>query len=119
MKAVKYIPTVAKGESKQFEGHIMLRPPTFDERWSYLEESQLKFNEEGEADIGINQLGALRRLVRFSEKHYEEVKLKNLDTKTTYKTFEDLVSDPMCDKILFEVAGVMTKGISPSPNSRP
>jgi len=111
---------------QQFEGHIMLRPPEFDECMEYLEQSGVDLVEEEEKDkkkkeskddkieVAKKNMKQLRAMVRISAPHYKEVKLKNRETQTEYKSFHDLSVDPECRNLLAVVGGMVVRGFGPS-----
>ena len=109
---VVFIPSQCKGKDATFKGSVTLRMPSFDERYQYLEEINLKVNSDGEADLGsMNQIGMIRKMVRFSKDHYSKVELKRVEDGKEFKSFDEMAFDPSCDAILSEVAGQLINGL--------
>ena len=111
---IEIIPSVCEGPDAAFSGSIKITKPNFDEHWTYIEGAGFK-GVEDDVDV-MDNLGALRKLVNFSEKHYKAVNLKHKDG-SEYKSFADLKADDDAWPILFEVAARMLKGSRPSKNS--
>lgn len=112
---VTVVPDVCKGKDAQFEGEIKIATPSFDQRWQYIEDAGIELDEKGQVNMSAGNISALRKMVKATEKHYKEVKIVGKDG-VSYKSFSDLAQDPVCDSILFEIAGLFLKGIRPSPN---
>lgn len=112
MKSVKYIPEACKGEKPEFSGEVVVRPPSFDEKYEYLETSGLDLDDSGNVHMpsGMGKIKLMRNLVKLSQKNYVSVSLKNNATGEEYKSFEDLSSDPDCHNIMVEVASQMLNG---------
>ena len=116
--AVKLIPSacVSKGKAKaQFDGFLMMRQVTFDEKYQYLEDFTTE-GEEGEEPSRKDQIKRLRSMVSSSKAHYEEVKLTRLKDEKRFASFEDLSLDPGCHEILIEVATQMLGGFEVGEN---
>lgn len=99
---VLFTPSVCSGERKTFTGALVLRVPTFDERYQYMEECGVV----GET-VGI---GAIRKAVKLSAPHYVKVDLKRDEDGKVFSSFEDLAMDSGCDSILIEVSTKILNG---------
>jgi len=108
--AIKYVPTQCRGENAIFEGSLTIKAPTFNERYTYIEESNFKYDADGEISGGMDQLPAIRKMVGASEKHYAKVEIKNKETSQAYKSFADMSIDSACDPILIEIAMNLLNG---------
>lgn len=108
------MPAMCKGEKAKFKGHIMLRPPTYDERFQYAESMGVNLNDDGAIEYSEKpNLGTLRRLVENSKPHYISVHLQHKDG-TEYKSFDDMTVDSECGAILTEVGMKIIRGFRPS-----
>lgn len=116
MKEFKFTPEACKGENAVFSGDIILTAPTFDDRYDYIEKANFEMDENGQIKAGLSQMPALRKMVKFSQKHYKEVSLINNKTAETYGSFDDLTYDPACDGILIEVAMALMNGFKLGKN---
>ena len=119
MKTYRFVPAEYKGDGKdeslkEFEGHVDLRIPTFDERMGYMQDIGVKFNDKGETEATSDFVGQVRKMVAVSESHYIAVALRHKLSDTSYKTFEDLSMDQTCDRVLTIVGGLIVRGLGPS-----
>lgn len=112
MKHVTYIPEVCKGENPTFSGTIILRPPTFDEKYELLEVSGIEIADDNSVKMpsGNSRLRLMRALVKASEKNYVTVSLKRLADGEEMKSFQDLSTAPDCHEILINVATELLHG---------
>jgi hypothetical protein len=113
---VNYIPSQAKGESPLFSGSILLKAPTFDQRFEYLEISGFQPEMDGTVESRMSQLKAIRKSVQLSKPHYISVNIKHLETGDEFKSFEEMTMNPVCDTILMEIGALMVGGIRPGKN---
>lgn len=113
---VEFVPSLCKTEKPVFEGHVVLETPSFDQRWAYIDQCGFQIDKEdkdGDMSSYMNNIGALRKMVKFTEPHYKSVALKHVEDGLEYKSFTDMCSDSACDPILFEVAGMFLRGFRP------
>ena len=113
MKTVKFVPSVAKGEEKTFEGFIELKPLGFDERFEMLDVLGIDLDDEGKIELPQDkkaQIRMMRKMVDFAKKQYLTVSLKKLSTGEEYTSFDDLSIDQDCNGILIEVATQVMNG---------
>ncbi len=103
---------VAQGENKILEGHIILRKPTFDERYEALEKSGFEdvIDSEKTNNFGGSKFKAIRLMVQESKKLYVSVDLKVIETGEEIKSFEQMQLSPECDSVLMEVASKLGSG---------
>ena len=106
----EYIPTACRAKDSEIKGSVTLRMPTFDEKFSYIENCGFGLDEQGQIKAGIEQIGAIRKMVELTKKHYEGVDLK-CDDGTEFKTFDEMQYDSRCDPILIEVAAQIMGGL--------
>lgn len=116
MREIKYTPEQAKGKKPQFEGHVLLKRPDAAERMEFIEECQFKLDDKGEMLPTKNQAGAIARGIRALKPYIKAVKLRYLEDKTDFKSYEDMSYDPICDQILGELVGIIVHGFRPSKN---
>lgn len=116
MKELKYIPSLCK-EGEEFSGHIMVKVPSFDERYEVLDQMGISADSTtGEVKMNdLNSFTTLRKLVSASLKFYNSVDIKHKDGRE-FKSKEDLLSDPDCDAMLIEVASAVSRGFRPGKN---
>jgi hypothetical protein len=112
----EFVPSVCKGEDAKFSGSVVLRSPTFDERYEYMEKAGFKVGEGGEVEASTEQLGAVRRMVGFSKAHYAKVDITRKSDGEHFDNLDALMLDPSCDPILIEVAMACMTGIRPGKN---
>jgi hypothetical protein len=113
MKTVKIVPSICKGDDSHWTGHVVMRLPTFDEKFEYLENLGVNFSDSGavvESEGGNNRVKQLRKMVDLSKKHYVEVSLKNVDTGEEINSLEDMTYNEDCHKALIEIATMMLQG---------
>ncbi len=117
-KQWNYIPKACVGEGAQFQGSVTLSIPTFEQRWSYIEDSNLEMNEEGNIDTKkiAKNIGSLLKLVAAAKKHIVTVDLTKVSTGVKYQSVEDLETDADCDPVLFELGALMINGFRPGKN---
>lgn len=116
MKTFEYVPTLAKGDTPTFEGSVLLKTPSFDDRFRFVEECGFETTVEGVIDSSQKQIKPMRTMVKISEEFYKKVSLKKLSDGTVYKSFDDLSFDPECTMILIEIASTLMGGKSLSKN---
>jgi len=114
---IEYVPESCKGESPIFSGSVVLRAPTFDERYSYLEDSGFIMDEEGEVKKSmLKGLSAVRKVVAMSVKHYLKVDMKRISDGYEFKSFEDLSTDDDGHKVLIDVGLKILNGFKAGKN---
>lgn len=103
MQPFKYVPTICQGKEAEWSGYVMLKPVSFDQRFQYIEESGFDMDlEKGDIKIDMSLMGPIRKLVKFSSKHYTEVCLKKGDQKVN--SLEDMEYTDELHMVLIEVA---------------
>jgi len=115
MFKVKVEPEACKKEGTNIKGHVVMRVPSFDEKYRYIEECGFEVDEDGQMKMSMKQMGAIRKMVSFSKDHYEEIKLVKRDGKKV-ESFEQMQYDPDCDEILIEVASQLMNGFKVGKN---
>ena len=107
----EYIPTACRKKDSTIKGSVTLRMPTFNEKYGYIEQCGFSLDENGQVKAGMEQLGAIRKMVDLTKSHYEDVNLKAKDG-TEFKSFDDMQYDSRCDPILIEVAAQIMGGLA-------
>lgn len=113
MKTIKLIPSVCKGEGAKWSGHIVMRLPTFDEKFEYMENLGVQVGDDGavvESESATSRLKQVRRMVECSKKHYQEVSLENKETGEKVDSLDDMLYVDELHKVLVEVAGMLISG---------
>lgn len=113
---MKFVPQSCQGENAKFEGHVMVLPPSFPQRFEYIEASGFEIDEKGDIKTSMKQLKALANMFRLAEPHISAVDLKKKSDGTEIKSFEALADDPDCDGINMEIASHMMNGFRLSKN---
>lgn len=117
MKEIEVTPQACKKEGAIFEGSVKIKIPTAVQRYKYMADINFQNVNGGDIDaITSNQLLAVSKMIELSVPHYAEVNIKYKDGSGSFKSYEDLASDPSCDEILVEVAGMVLNGFKPSKN---
>lgn len=116
MSELKFIPQAAQGDGKILEGHVVLKKPSFIERYEALEiagfDAEAKSENQGAIGVVGSKLKALRLLVQESKKFYVSVDLKVVETGEEIKTVDEMFTCPECDSVLIEVAKNIMTGFS-------
>jgi len=111
---IKFIPSICKGKSPKYSGHVMVKMPTFDERYRFMGSCGFKMDqgEDGKFMVSgdpMSNIESLRQLVLSSKDFYAEVHIKRNTDGELIESFDMLQLDPDCDPLLIEVAtGLMT-----------
>jgi hypothetical protein len=87
-------------------GHLIIRKPTFDEKYLYLAESGLQLDDSGqpqEVKGAKERIEFIRRVVALSKEHYVEVDLTVDATGEKLASFDDIEFNGDCDELLIEV----------------
>lgn len=114
---VTYTPQVCRNQSADgkkkkptFKGVVILKQPTFDEKYSYMEECGFDLDESGSVGAAVGKLKSIRKMVGLSKKHYVKVELERLSDSKAFKSFDDLQYEAECDAILIEIASQVVSG---------
>lgn len=111
MKTATIVPSVCKGEDATFDGSIVLKLPTFDEKFEYIEQLQVAINDDGTVEGDQRtKLKSIREMVKLSAKHYVEVSLKRKADGEDFKSFDDMQYADDLHGVLVEVASTMING---------
>lgn len=101
MSIVRYVPTVVR-EGK-FEGHVVVKQLSFDERYDLLEKGAGEDNK-------VHYLKFMREVVRVSKDRYVEVFLKRKSDGREFKSFGDLEYGADVNDIRVEIAKGLLNG---------
>ena len=107
MRTVKIVPSICKVENAKWSGHVVMRLPSFDEKFELLESLNVKQNG-GEVEVDSNQIAMIRKMVAASQKFYVEVSLT--DGVETVNSFDDMQYIEDMHQVLAEIAGKMMDG---------
>lgn len=112
MKSVKIVPNVCKGEAAKWSGYVVMRVPTFDEKFEYIENIGVSMKEDGtmDSDGSSNRISQVRKMVSLSQKHYMEVSLENKETGEKVASFEEMQYVEDLHGSLVEISGMMASG---------
>lgn len=113
---MKYVPAQCQ-EGGDFNGYVLVKVPSFDERYELLDQMGLKTDPQT-GNISAGDMGsfqAIRKLVSASLKYYLEVKLAHNDGRV-FASKDDLLLEPDCDAILIDVAMAVSRGFKPGKN---
>jgi len=106
---ISFIPESCKGEAALFEGSLVIRMPTADERCDYLAEANINF-EDLKVAGGTAYLKPVASMMRSSYEHIVKIDLKKKADGKKITTVDDLKYDNDCFGILSELATKMTNG---------
>lgn len=126
MKLLKYVPEACQGEDKKFDGSVEIILPTFDQKYSYLEEyAEFASGEDPTKEVeddkltleekkkrNLLRIKQIRDIVRISKPHYHSVSIVKLSDGTKYESFDDLSYDDDAHAILIEIAPKLLSGFS-------
>lgn len=110
---IMFIPKACKEEPARLIGHVVLRKPTFDEKYEYLSASGLSLDDEGkpvEIKDTKERIDFIRKVVAISRKHYISVDLTIVETGEKISSLEDLESCGECDDVLIEIGTQVFNG---------
>jgi len=106
MKTFKFVPSICKKEGSTWEGYVVIKAFSFDEKFEFLQ--SLDLNSESEAVKG--NIERTRQMVKLSEKFYVEVSLKNLATEEVVNSFDDMSYCEDLHETLIEVGTKLLTG---------
>tara|TARA_R110000868_G_scaffold132464_1_gene343568 strand:- start:7 stop:357 length:351 start_codon:yes stop_codon:yes gene_type:complete len=110
VKTIKIIPEICKGEAAKWSGFVVLKMPSFDERYELFENLNIKVGEDGQAEVSKNDgIKTMRDMVKMSKKLYVELELKHVDGEEI-KSFDDMQYCEDLHPVMIEVASKMMHG---------
>lgn len=115
---LEYVPKACRGDKAKFQGSILLRVPTFDEKYQYIEESGFELEDDGTVRASIKQIGALRKIAKLAEKHCLKVTLEKLDDKKKISSYQEMTEDPDCEALILELATGLLNQFKPGNESK-
>jgi hypothetical protein len=111
MKTVKIVPAICKLEGSNWEGHVIMRLPSFDEKFEYMESLEIEVSASGEVETNKgSRLKQVRKMVKMSLPHYVEVNLKNNATGEHVQSVEEMQYVEDLHPTLTEIAGSLIGG---------
>lgn len=111
MKTIKLVPAICKGDDATWEGFVVLRLPTFDEKFDYVERMQLAIKEDGTVEGDqLAKLKSVREMVKVSKAHYVEVELKSKSTGEVVKSFDEMQYCEDLHGTMVELAAMILNG---------
>ena len=113
MNAISFIPKVCKGDDATFAGQLTIVPPTFDQKYEYLENCGLQLKEDGTVDLSqlrMQTFKMIRKMVAASKEHYASVDLLHKATGKKFTSFDEISTCADCEPILIEVATALMTG---------
>lgn len=117
---IKYEPECFKAEDSEFEGHVVIKAPTFAQRATYklkcrsMDIPQVE-DENGEKSLDLSSPQALESFGLMSEcvrDHIQEVAIKHKASGSEITSWESVESDPDLDGLVIEVSLKMLMGFS-------
>lgn len=107
LKTFSFVPAVCSGDDAKFSGRIVLRVPSVFEKLELSDRyEQLKESKASSSRQTIEML-------KSTQEYYKQVELKNLATGEDYKSFEDMITEPLLEMTLVEVATCIFRGARP------
>jgi len=113
MKEINYTP---EKMPEGFEGTIKIKVPLARDRLKFLKEVNFKMNEAGEMDISIDDAEKISKMIEIASQYVIEADIIHTETKTAYKTFEDIESDSDLMSLCIEVGAKILSGFKLSKN---
>lgn len=111
MKTVNYVPSVCQGDAATWKGSILLRLPTFEEKFEYIEKMGINVDKDGDVESDkMTQVKSIRSLVKLSSAHYLEVNLSKLDGSEDVKSYDDMQYVEELHAVLIEIASKILNG---------
>ena len=111
MKTVKIVPAICKAEGSNWEGHVIMRLPSFDEKFEYMESLEIEVSETGEVESNRgSRLKQVRKMVKMSLPHYVEVNLKNKITQEHVQSVDEMQYVEELHPTMTEIAGSLIGG---------
>lgn len=112
MKTVIFVPSICKGDDAKWEGEVVLRLPTFDEKFDYIDQMNVEFTDDGSVEISksTERMRQVRKMVSLSEKHYVSVKLKAKDGSSEANSFEEMQYEQDLHEVLIEIGSKILHG---------
>lgn len=108
MKTFNYVPDVCKGDDAKWQGSVLLRMPTFDEKCEMIESLDFKTGEDSvKANIALT-----RQLVKMSERFYVTVDLSSKDGLSSAKSYQDMQDDHELHGALVAVGSLIFEKIN-------
>jgi len=108
---LEYVPEDCKGEKAKFDGKVILKMPSFQQRHLYMTECNFGTVKDS-TNLAANKdnIKSIVTLVEKSKDHYVKVDLVKKSDGKKFAKFDELTFDPDCDGILREVAMAMLQG---------
>lgn len=131
MKEIKFTPLAVSGKPAEgnpeekdykpaieptFTGHITLKMPTYEERLSFIEDTESGFDDQEGLMKEVKNFKFIKKLIQKSKPFYIEIALKRIEDGFEFKSFEDLDLDADCGSILQEVGFKLMHGFKVSKN---
>lgn len=115
MKTVKIVPSLCKQEGSAWEGHVIMRLPSFDEKMEYIQELGEDIDADGEVgsvkkESPVAKIKQIRKMVAVSAKHYQEVHLKDKTTGLLVQSFDEMQYLEELHSVLIELSGKLVEG---------
>ena len=118
MKILSYVPKAV--QEGKFKGVVEIDHPSVTMKYKFINLLSFKF-DGGQVDaneVANSNVKNMGIIIEATKEHYRKVDLSHEDG-TKYTSFEDLNSDPECEGILMEIAGLYLGGYIPSKNLNP
>jgi hypothetical protein len=112
VKTVKIVPSVCKVSDAKWSGYVVMRLPTFDEKFDYIESLNVEMGKDGEVEgvSTMDRIKQIRKLVSASQKHYSEVCLENKETGEKVSSFDEMQYVDDLHAVMAEIAGKLVDG---------
>lgn len=110
-----YTPKPCQGEKALFEGHVVLKVPSYEQRLEMLAAHPEIIDESQNDDNGkLTAAGmtTMLSMIKWSYQFYSDVKISRLDDKQKFKSLSDLKHSADCQGIIQDIATNLSKGFS-------
>lgn len=116
---VTYIPKACKERegndgaiiAPKFEGHVIVRAPTFEEKYDYMDQCGIEIGQDGTIDYSAAMKPkTIRKMVALSKPHYIEIALKRKSDGSEVTSLDELMVYPDCEGTLVEIGVKVVSG---------
>lgn len=110
MKSIKIVPKICSGDDAKWQGYVVVKALSFDDRYEMFESLNIKMSEDGSVELSkLDQIKTIREMVKLSKKLYLEVDLKSIEGEEV-KSFDDMQYVEDLHAVMIEVATKMMSG---------
>lgn len=90
---------------KGYEGKALLKMPKYRDRLQMIKACQFKFDKDGNVEGGLDNLDGLLKMIEFTSKAVEKLKVKHVASGSVAETFDQLELNPVFDQLVSDISG--------------